>query len=63
MLLIDYLKQLRARATKLGVTPIAKQAGIDYNTVNNFVLGKNPTEKSMIAVEKAVTELEQNHGK
>ena len=63
MLLIDYLKQLRARAIKLGVTPIAKQSGLDYNTVNNFVLGKNPTEKSMIAVEKAVTELEQNNGK
>ena len=63
MLLTEYLKQLRARAIKLGVTPIAKQSGLDYNTVNNFVLGKNPTEKSMIAVEKAVTELEQNHGK
>lgn len=63
MLLIDYLKQLRARAIKLGVTPIAKQSGLDYNTVNNFVFGKNPTERIMIAVEKAVTELEQSHGK
>ena len=58
MLLTEYLKQLRARAIKLGVATIAKQSGLGYNTVNNFVLGKNPTEKSMIAVEKAVTELE-----
>lgn len=61
MLLIDYLNQLRAKAIKIGVAPIAKQSGLDYNTVNNFVSGRNPTEKSMIAVEKAVTELEKNH--
>lgn len=59
MLLIDHLKQLRARAAKIGVAPIAKQSRLDYNTVNNFVLGKNPTEKSMVAVEKAVAELEK----
>lgn len=61
MLLTEHLKQLRARAIKVGVARIAKQAGLDYNTVNNFVLGKNPTERSMVAVEKACDELEKNH--
>lgn len=59
MKLNDYLKQLRARAIKLGVAPIAKQSGLDYNTVNNFVTGRNPTERSMVAVEKAIAELEK----
>lgn len=61
MLLIDHLNQLRTKAKKIGVSPIAKHSGLDYNTVNNFVVGRNPTEKTMVAVEKACDELEKNH--
>lgn len=59
MPLIEYLNQLRTKAKKIGVSPIAKHSGLDYNTVNNFVSGRNPTERTMVAVEKAVAELEK----
>lgn len=62
MLLIDHLKQLRARAEKFGATEIAKKTGFDYNTVKNFIVGRNPTEKTMVAVEAAVIELENQNG-
>jgi len=57
--LIQYLKQLRERAAKLGATAVKNKTGLDYNTVNNFVTGKNTTEKTMVAVDAAVTELEK----
>lgn len=60
MLLTEYLKQLRARAKKLGATDVSKQIGCSYATVNNFIEGRNPTERVMLAVEKAVAELENS---
>lgn len=60
MLLTEYLKQLRARAKKLGATEVSKQIGCSYATVNNFIEGRNPTERIMLAVEKAVAELENS---
>ena len=59
MLLIDFLNQLRTRAAKHGALVIAKQSGIDRNTVDNFLNEKNVTAKTMVAVEKAVAELEK----
>ena len=62
MRLTDYLNQLRTKAAKHGALVIAKQSGIDRNTVDNFLNEKNVTAKTMVGVEKAVTELEKNHG-
>ena len=62
MLLTEHLKQLRARAKKLGATDVSKQIGCSYATVNNFIEGRNPTEKTMLAVEAAVIELEKKNG-
>lgn len=59
MLLIDHLKLLRERVEKVGVASIVKQSGLSYNTVNNFLAGRNPTEKTMVAVEQACAELER----
>lgn len=59
MLLIDHLKQLRNRVEAIGVSLIVKQSGLSYNTVNNFLAGRNPTEKTMVAVENACAELER----
>lgn len=59
MPLIEYLNQLRTKAAKHGALAIAKQSGIDRNTVDNFLNSKNVTEKTMVAVEKAVAELEK----
>lgn len=62
MPLIEYLKQLRTKAAKHGALVIAKQSGITRNTVDNFLNAKNVTEKTMVAVEKAVAELEKQNG-
>ena len=59
MPLIEYLNQLRTKAAKHGALVISKQSGIDRNTVDNFLNAKNTTEKTMVAVEKAVAELEK----
>lgn len=61
MPLIDYLNQLRTRAAKHGALVIARQSGVDRNTVDNFLSEKNVTAKTMAAVEKACDELEKNH--
>lgn len=62
MLLTEYLNQLRTIAAKHGALAIAKQSGVDRNTVDNFLNEKNVTAKTMVAVEKACDELEKNHG-
>ena len=62
MPLIEYLNQLRTKAEKHGALVIAKQSGIDRNTVDNFLNSKNVTEKTMVAVEAAVAELEKQNG-
>lgn len=62
MPLIEYLNQLRTKAKAYGALAIARQSGIDRNTVDNFLNAKNTTEKTMVAVEKAVAELEKQNG-
>lgn len=61
MPLIEYLNQLRTKAKAHGALVIARQSGIDRNTVDNFLNAKNVTEKTMVAVEKAVAELEKKN--
>jgi hypothetical protein len=59
MPLIEYLEKLRERAKKVGTRAIADKTGIAKLTVDNFVSGKNVTEKTMVAVEAACAELER----
>ncbi|WP_396180195.1 hypothetical protein [Flavobacterium sp.] len=59
MPLIEYLEKLRERAKRIGTRAIADKTGIAKLTVDNFVSGKNVTEKTMVAVEAACAELER----
>lgn len=59
MRLIDYINKIRESVKQIGVTEVSKLAGLEYNTVNRFVLMGNTTAKTLVALDDALAKLEQ----